>query len=480
MNSWKNKNLTQATYAHFDRRVKLNENKVIHDDVWSYIQNKDNIATHGFYPFIYHEKVVYKYSKANGVTSKTRPICYSGHLDRCIYKYYGHLLNEKYNEYAIKNNINDTAVAYRNNLKKNNIHYAKQAFDFIQQGECDIIIGDFTSFFSNLDHKYLKQMLCKVLDVTSLSPDWYAIYKNITRYSTWDLLSILKINGLLNDNELELINQPKSMLLTKKIKQLNKKEILLSKKQFRQYSKTCIKPNKSGVGIPQGSTISAVLSNVYLIEFDKKIHDYVTNLKGLYLRYSDDFIVIMPKNKDVSFKKCLGFINDCISDTKKLSIQEEKNKMYHYDGINTVTSIKSAKEGSTLDAVDYLGFVFDGKTITLRPKTITKYYYRMYRKLNFIIDCKGITKYGTSISYKNLYRVYTQKGRNGQYIKKYLPQKVLTKTKNKYENGNFFTYVYTADRIFKSGDNSDKVAITQSTKKHMLKIRRKRQLLDVK
>ena len=32
--------------------------------------------------------------------------------------------------------------------------------------------------------------------------------------------------------------------------------------------------------------------------------------------------------------------------------------------------------------LDYLGFSFDGRKVRIRDKTITKYYYRMYRKVN--------------------------------------------------------------------------------------------------
>ena len=47
------------------------------------------------------------------------------------------------------------AVAYRTDLHKNNIHFAKVAVDFIREsGPCYIMIGDFTNFFDNLDHRY--------------------------------------------------------------------------------------------------------------------------------------------------------------------------------------------------------------------------------------------------------------------------------------------------------------------------------------
>lgn len=495
---WKKKNSRPAGYAHFDAKFGLNS-------AWEYITDPNKVATHSFFPFIHYEQVFYKFSKKKDVKEKIRPICYSSHIDRCIYQYYGFLLNEEYNQYIAEQGFSDSVVAYRTDLHKNNIHFAKQAFDFIKQSDCNVMVGDFTGFFDNLDHKYLKKDLCKVLGITTLTEDWYAVFKNITKYSKWDLIDILKINNLLCDEDIDNIAEARKEALTgktrkarewldelnKMIKALNGQELVITKEQFKENKKRCIKknmPNKTDLnqtirGIPQGSAISAVLSNVYMIEFDKTIHEFVSELKGLYLRYSDDFIIIIPHSSSVKLDKVKEFLFDVVEKTQGVELQNDKTQLYSYT--NQIINNISKDDNHFISHVDYLGFVFNGKEVTLRPKTVSKYYYRMYRKLNHIVKCEGITKNGHIISCNELYRTYTQKGRNGVYDKDKLPEKIIKKDKrNPYKSGNFFSYVYKADEIFSpeyvgrrkvETPKNSKEPITRSTKRHMLKIRRRRE-----
>ncbi len=466
---FKEKNKHHPRYAHFDAKIGLEKK-------WNYITNPKKVAFHGFYPFISYVQSIYKYSEEGGIKVKERPICYSAHVDRCIYQYYGYLLNEEYNMYSERKGFSKSVAAYRTNLHKNNIHFAKEAFDFIKQDECEIIVGDFTSFFDNLDHSYLKKTLNQVLGTQRLSEDWFNVYKNITKYSTWNLLDILKIRGLLHSADLDKIKMSNEKakqgdsrearkmknFLDKKIKELNNSDLALTKDEFKYYKKMYNTPNKKTFGIPQGSSISAVLSNVYMVNFDEKICKYVKKINGLYLRYSDDFIIVIPKSNN--FDEVQKLIHTVVDETQGLVLQPDKTKFYHYKN----RTIKDCTDSKNIfdSYIDYLGFVFDGKEVTLRQKTISKYYYRMYRKLNFAIAAGGFTKNDNRISYKNLYMTYSQKGRNGEYGVNY--------DFDPYKAGNFFTYVFKAQKIFEGEP------IMRHTNRHMLKIRRKRQLIESK
>lgn len=141
LEQWKSKNAVAKYYAHFDKRVALK-------DVWRYIASPEKVAHHGFYPFIHYQKHFTKYNKDTGEIPKERELCYAAHIDRYIYSYYGYLLNERYNQRVLNDGISDSAVAYRTDLGKNNIHFAKTAIDFIRKNApCYIVVGDFTHFF---------------------------------------------------------------------------------------------------------------------------------------------------------------------------------------------------------------------------------------------------------------------------------------------------------------------------------------------
>lgn len=172
-------------YAHFDVRTDIGRMK-------DYVSNPKAVAAHGFYPFIHYEMDMSKFKRGKGVVPKKRDICYAAHIDRCIYQYYSHILNEKYNERTTCDGISNVAVAYRTNLRKSNIQFSKAAYDFIRKTEnCYVMIGDFTHFFDNLDHAYLKKQWCSLLECERLPKDHYNVFKNITSFSQWELTDLL-------------------------------------------------------------------------------------------------------------------------------------------------------------------------------------------------------------------------------------------------------------------------------------------------
>ena len=377
-------------YAHFDLRVSLSM-----PSIRKYVMDRTKIVTHSFYPFIHFEKKNSRYGKKG--PKKPRELYYCSHLDRCVYQRYAFLLNYQYNIWACENNIDDVAIAYRDNLGKNNINFAKDAFDAIRSfPQCFILVGDFTNFFDNLEHQYLKKMMCEVLGVERLPQDYFSVFKNITRFSSWDWKDIVKAAG---ENIAERGVR----------KKINSKETVLTKEQF-QKNKKDIKKNISGVGVPQGSPISAVLSNIYMIKFDKDIKRYVTSKGGIYMRYSDDFIIVLPYERDAEIADFTSYIFSYVESMKGLiDLQKEKTSCYTYKD-------EVIYEGDQPSSINYLGFLFDGKNIRIRPRAITKYYYRMRRKAHTIGRSNWTSSKGRRISAKELYSIYSRNDEKQTFI----------------------------------------------------------------
>lgn len=420
---------SKKSYSHFDYRTNVS----LCSD---YITSPEKVSKHGFYPFIHYEIKMVKFNKNKGKKPpKVRDICYAAHIDRCIYQYYNFLLNEKYNERIENDGISSVPVAYRTDLHQSNIHFAKRAFDFIRTSQsCYVMIGDFTGFFDNLDHTYLKKQWCSLIGNDRLPEDHYAVYKNITRYSKWEMTDLLKLNGLPND--------------ASGIKKLNNKSLVISHKQFNENRNMIVK-NQNSYGIPQGSPISALLANVYMLDVDKIIYDIVTAQNGMYMRYSDDFIIALPNIEKKAAENILSNIVKLINLTDGLTLQNEKTQFFLFDGktiVNCGSDFHSDADCKNR-YINFLGFTFNGKDVVIRPKTVTKYYYRMYRKAKGITSQGGISKNGKKISNRNLYQKYSIRGAYGK-------------------DGNFLSYVLRAQSVF--GEPS----IERDTKNHMQKIRR--------
>lgn len=351
---------------------------------------------------------------------------YSAHIDRYIYKYYSEMLNEEYNKKVLEYKINDVSIAYRNNMQgKSSINFAKEVIDFIcNQKECYIYVGDFEKFFDNLNHEYLKKELKDLLNCERLSDDHFAVYRSITQYSYVELKSIEKYLG-------------------KSREKLNKKCIdskLFTTSEFKKIKKYYLKRNKDKIGIPQGASISSVYANIYMMEIDRKINLYVNKYGGIYRRYCDDFIVVIP-NDGSSVIHHKEYIDATIGSVDNLAISEDKTYQYIYKN----KKLSFEKEDNMV--LDYLGFEFDGENIKLREKSVTKFYYRLHRKIN-MANKRTIENNKNSLR-RSLYKNYSHLGAKP----------------NKKHIGNFITYASKAQKIFDENTNI-KNYMDKQVKKH--------------
>ncbi|KZM43031.1 DNA polymerase [Marinomonas sp. SBI22] len=375
-------------YLHFDLPVGYKKAVAV-------VTNPDIVARHAFYPFINYTVKSKKINKDKitnelNISFKERPIAYSSHMDSHIYAYYTKILSKKYEDKIRNSGLENSILAFRG-LGKSNIDFAYDAFEKIKKsGECSAVALDFSKFFDTLNHKFLKDSWASLLNSSKLPADHFNVYKSITKFSTVNKLDLYE--------KFEIsINNPK-----------NGRKRVCTAKEFRDIVRkgNLIVPHKAPFGIPQGSPISALLSNIYMFDFDIKMKNYVDECGGEYYRYCDDMLFIVPTElRD----EVAGIAQEKVKELG-LSINTDKTELRTFKYEN-----RQLKADQMLQ---YLGFIFDGENIYIRSSSLARYSEKMKRgvslakktmkKYNAIRDNKGLSR--ESLYKRKLYSRYTHFG----------------------------------------------------------------------
>lgn len=281
-------------------------------------------------------------------------------------------------------------IAYRKIAKKGmnahkcHIDFAVEVFEEINRRNTDedlcVIVSDITGFFDNLDHKVLKRQWCKTLGTINLPADHYNVYKAATNFSYVDEPALFN----LFKNRIITQRTPNAKIRIRPIGRLSylrdkhaiafcRHEDICEIRRNGIIRTTPFVANDKGIrsGIPQGLPISATLANIYMREFDIKVHQLVEKYNGLYRRYSDDILIIVPAEHVNQVKESIfQMIQDCV----KLEIQEQKTKIVRFN--------KSKNhEFEQLQQLEYLGLSFDGQRILIKNKSLNGYYNRMRKDI---------------------------------------------------------------------------------------------------
>jgi RNA-directed DNA polymerase len=356
-------------YPHFDTALS-------YDAAEKYVSDVSKIEKHSFLPFI--SKTI-KFRQMNRDTKKDRqkerPIKYASHVDGYIFSYYAYILSLHYENFLKHNGIDSVVLAYRSGIG-NNIVFAKAAFDHIERfGNCIAYGFDISGFFDSLDHTHLKKMWKLILNVDVLPKDHFAVFRAITKYAYVDLAKCYERLGFTEAEIKRKIRQQTSNRRTHNTSRLQRMVCSIEdfrnkiKGKNRQYP-TLINQNNLGVGIPQGSPISALLANVYMIPFDIQMQKFAMELGCIYRRYSDDILVICPPKLEDKIQKLV--IRELAKLGNQLLINENKTLISHFqqDENNTI-SLKSKKP------FQYLGFTYDGQRRIMRSQTLSRYWRKM-------------------------------------------------------------------------------------------------------
>jgi len=474
-----------------------------------YVTNPDIVSKHSFLPFIHKTSQVRKfrkvYSDKNGRidvhykvgnkplrkdSQKRRELFYASHLDSLIFSYYAKLLSDSY-EGKIKDShfgLDQVVNAYRSipvnpkkvcSSNKCNIDFANDVFEYIANYKEDnfaVIAFDISSFFDNLNHQKLRKIWAEVINEDRLPPDHFNVYKNITRFSHVDIVDLFEeFKDRIYIRKPSKSGQP-SEIMQKKVDRIrylrNQNAIAFcTKEDFFKLKGKLLQPSKTkklqdgrvvkrNFGIPQGSPISSILANIYLLHFDRIVNKFITTNGGIYRRYSDDMVIVCPlKVKDtlqeIVYREISSF---------DLEIQKNKTQVFQFKRENgkLICGQEFEKTVNWNKNFIYLGFEFDGNTVTLKSASLSGYYRKMkraIRRAKYYANRKFSHNAGI-IFKRRIFKKFTYKG--AKRMRKYIWNKNEKKfiKSDSYNWGNFLTYAYKASNIMLNNK------IRQQTKRH--------------
>jgi hypothetical protein len=183
-----------------------------------------------------------------------------------------------------------------------------------------------------------------------------------------------------------------------------------------------------------------------MIDFDVSMKKFTDEKRGMYMRYSDDIILIIPQENSSEMENIIkqseNYLQTQIKKenlniqnkkTVKRIFKKEKSRLICYDLSDNKSNIQ------------YLGVVFDGKNYDLRGSTWARY----YRKLSKVIKSKT--------------HRYLESG------EKAYPRRKIYKKFTDYGKNNFITYTKKAKNIL----NEQSIGTRVSRKKLIKNIKKR-------
>ena len=339
----------RRTYLHFDLPVSKEAAEVL-------VTNPELVARHSFYPFLGYTMTTERISRDDDgrvvKRKKERGIKIAAHRDAAIYGYYSQLLGVGYEAALAERRLGEHVRAFRSLPGGGtNIDFAGEVFRFVEARRPCVALGfDVEGFFDNLDHVKLKHAWRQILGVDRLPADHFQVFKSLTTFSWVERADVLASFGISPHN-------PKA----------GDRRRLCTPDEFRftvRQGGLLRRNQRPGKGIPQGSPISACLSNLYMLEFDTVLAGAVRKVGGLYRRYCDDIMVVVPPQHERAIRELITAQIAAVG----LTINDAKTDRAAFPEGHREPADK---------AIQYLGFTFNGAQTLLRQSSLNRYYGKM-------------------------------------------------------------------------------------------------------
>jgi hypothetical protein len=455
------------------------------------LSNPKFVSKYAFYPLLHtiiKERKYKKIPNGNGKRAhsfletvgkvkknvKERPLHYANHFDSLIMSFYAEKLQSLY-EIELKRNVDlDKCVtAYRKipvktipDKNKGNIHFAKEVFDEVKKRaensvETIVMAFDIKSFFSTLNHSFLYSKWAELLKMDQLPLDHLNVFNAATKFSFIYKNDLKK----LGDGSKQKFDEKRLAYIRNKN---GYRAFFDSPKDFRTqvkegkihiYQNTFKSPIGEKVGIPQGLPISAVLANLYLLDFDKTIINLLVEKENcFYRRYSDDIIIICNKHQ-------MNLVNEVVTREMKrqeVIISEEKTEIFKFEKSENILNVSKKKDEEWIanQPLIYLGFEFYGNKTLIKSTNLSKFYRRMIyavkNKSKLALKIAELNDEKPLLFKRQLYRIYRNVDLNHHKAKKNFLRfqkldigkfKMISEKIKKNPSGNYFTYAERAAEI---------------------------------
>ena len=364
--------------------------------------------------------------------------------------------------------FDSSVLAYRRLGGACNVDFAVNAFSAIsREAPCLALKFDLTAFFDTLRHEDLKAGWCRVIGEPRLPPSEYQVYRAVSRYSYVHLREILALTG----QTAEEARSQRFLCSPARLEELHRRHgKSVIHKHFGR-PEGAAGEDKEPAGTPQGSPISAVLSNVAMIEFDTLLRGYVDRIGGHYFRYSDDILLVCPLPRSEAVTQAIaGAVGEAAfaeinaaASARGLIFNEEKTETAVFLGSDNLLP-RPSQTPEYAEELLYLGLTYDGDRVGLSPKSLQRHYRRARRAVARSQAAAGATLTPDKLFRATLLHKFSHLGigRHGrQWAKLHRPSGAKA--------GNFLQYAFRADAVVRR-QSDQRSAVRGQVTRHMPKL----------